>query len=288
MMRQRGFTIIEVLLFLSISSLLMVIALVAITGSINSTRFTDATHSLEAFLTQQYSEVQAGVSYRSDAPLSCASGLSPDAPGAADNCIVLGRLIEFIPSSEFGQANTIGSLESYTVVGRRCPDTPRPDENGCAGGSGSSCPVSDASEPGRLAAYCPRAIRSAYHTTHELQWGTHLLPAVTRAGLEQPNPAVRIGGSTERFNRLAILHSPTSERVYTYTFSSPDSFDEVESEYAIPRSALNAAHADKEAIMCLSSQSLLSGLHYISLAAGQGSDLITSGEGKTKGALQCS
>lgn len=283
MMSRRGFTIIEVLLFLAISGLLLMIALAAVTGTINNTRFSDATNGLESFLSQQYSEVQSGVSFRPDGDIACVPAGSPEKPGAANNCIVLGRLIDFVPLSDLGPGNPVGLLRSYTVVGTRCPDVPDPVEAGCPGGSG----VTDGTEAGKLAAYSPRAIRSAVPSDHYLQWGAFLPQNVQVGGVSQPNPAVMRSGSKVRFNRLAILHAPTSERVYVYAYSHADSFTEVEQEYVIPRSFLTEAVADKEAIMCLQSQDLFGGYHFVSIGNGQGSDLIVSGERDDIGALRC-
>lgn len=286
-MRQRGFTVIEVLLFLSLSSLLFLIAMGTLTASINNTRFTDATNSLDAFLAQQYSDIRSGVSYRDSSAKACTTaGIAQD-PGAADNCIVVGRLLELKASGgDFGTA--IDTINSYTIVARRCPDIAQPTENGCPASAGVSCTRADGTPAGRLGSYCPRVITNVYTNQYTLDWGAHLPRTISVAGASQPNPAMkRSNGTVEGFNRLAIIHSPTSERIYTYAYTDNSSLGGT--IINIPSSYLSGANADREVLMCLKSPDFMTGYHFVSIGAGQGSDLINSGEANANmpGTMRC-
>ncbi len=63
---QRGFTIIEVILFLAISGLLLGVAIASVNANINNSRFNDAVRSTTSYLQGQYSEVAAGQSDRDE------------------------------------------------------------------------------------------------------------------------------------------------------------------------------------------------------------------------------
>jgi len=99
---ERGFTIIEVLLFLGISALLLTAAIATVGASINSNRFNDAVRGITLYLQGQYTEVAAGKSDRSDI-LGCSGAgsittVGAKAPGMT-NCVILGRLIKLEGSS---------------------------------------------------------------------------------------------------------------------------------------------------------------------------------------------
>lgn len=55
---QRGFTIIETMLFLGVSAMLLIIAFSFTASTLRSARFTDATKSLQSFFQEQYTRVQ--------------------------------------------------------------------------------------------------------------------------------------------------------------------------------------------------------------------------------------
>lgn len=87
---QAGFTIIEVTLFLAISGLLLLVALIG-TGSMAARqRFTDTTDSLQAYLQIQYDEVVNGVNSRG-ANTEC-SGSAIQA-GMSTSCLLLGKIL---------------------------------------------------------------------------------------------------------------------------------------------------------------------------------------------------
>ncbi|NCU40525.1 hypothetical protein EOL73_02080 [Candidatus Saccharibacteria bacterium] len=97
--KAHGFTVIEVMIFLSISGLLIMIAFMGTSSSISRTRFTDAMRTTQAFMQQQYSDVQNGLNLRTEtfSTDSCGVGINVD-PGTGD-CLIVGKLVTFDPSS---------------------------------------------------------------------------------------------------------------------------------------------------------------------------------------------
>lgn len=90
---QKGFTIIEVILFLALSSLFLAIAFTGIRGKTANVQFTDAMRSLQAFLVSEENKILNGVNSTPNSPSDCpsASGIT----GESNNCILIGRVVAF-------------------------------------------------------------------------------------------------------------------------------------------------------------------------------------------------
>lgn len=102
-MRERGFTIIEVMLFLAVSSLLAVAILGGSSYAINQQRYTESLNSLQGLLQQQYTETMHVVNTRStdDASVRCDgtnvdtdAGATGQRPGRSE-CLIMGRAVMF-------------------------------------------------------------------------------------------------------------------------------------------------------------------------------------------------
>lgn len=114
---QRGFTIIEVVLFLGITGLLAVTLLGGWTNMINTQRYRDSVKTLQAFIQQQYNLVY-NVQNGRDGSLGCTvGGAGPDikdgatgqtAPPGQTNCIVMGRYISITNGT---------NVKVYSIVG---------------------------------------------------------------------------------------------------------------------------------------------------------------------------
>ncbi len=181
--REKGFTIVEVMLFLAISAALLGIAVAYTSGSLKTTRFTDASRSLEAFIEEQYTEVQAGTAVRgagSDIYGRCGAGGSV---GASTGCIVLGRVLSFDDPEE---------IDVYTVVADSDPTVPA------------------STDMDAFIRHAPRIWEDSPTPalSYKLDWGMML-------GTIQHGPV------TTSFNRLAILRSPISENIYVFTYTAP-------------------------------------------------------------------
>lgn len=196
--KQSGFTIVEVLLFLAISSLLVMIAMTAMTGSIRNARFSDATKSLESFLESQFTAVQTGsfdTNTASEQPV-CSNGdivaypaNSPEARNGKGSCLIMGRVIDF----------TDTTLSVYPVLGFAGSDT-------------SSSSVFEA-----LAKANPQIwLGGGAIDTHNLGWQSKIEVR------KSVNVASLVGGNqSSPVNRLFFLRGINTEAVNMYVASSP-------------------------------------------------------------------
>lgn len=148
----RGFTIIEVMLFLSITGFLFVALMVGVNTSVNQQRYRDSVNSFAGALQQQYAEVSNTRNDRDDGWRCAASVVEQDpVSGQArgtTNCVVLGRYVRTIDNG--------AQIESGVIIGTEPP-------------SGTVM----ASDTAALNAYSPRA--STFETTaYTPEWGAAL------------------------------------------------------------------------------------------------------------------
>jgi len=92
--KQKGFTIIEVILFVAISGLLTSMLMVGVNISINRQQYRDSVQSYAGFLRNEYSKVVNVENDRSKSvcPIDGADGRSETARGQSD-CVIVGRYI---------------------------------------------------------------------------------------------------------------------------------------------------------------------------------------------------
>lgn len=150
--KMSGFTIIEAMLFLSISGILFVGLMVGISTNINNQRYRDSVSSFAGLLQQQYSEVANIRNDRTQAWRCESSITTPDAEtgqarGTTD-CVVLGKYIRTLDSAT--------KLEIGTVIGSEPSGNPVIDSDSAA-----------------LAAYAPRT-SSFDRSLYEPEWGALL------------------------------------------------------------------------------------------------------------------
>lgn len=113
---QKGFTIIEVMLFLAISGALAVAILVGSGAAIGQQRYRDSVTSLKSFIQDQYSQVSNTVNDRSDGQ-GCANAVIGSAPSVpaqrrgTSDCLLLGRFLTI--------ASNGVDLRAVDVVGSR-------------------------------------------------------------------------------------------------------------------------------------------------------------------------
>lgn len=119
--KTRGFTIIEVLLFLSISGVLFAALMVGVSTNINQQRYRDSVTSFAGVLQQQYSEVANTRNDRDDSWRCAASVATQDpengTPRGTTNCVVMGKYIQTTENAtklEIG--NIIGSEPAGDTV----------------------------------------------------------------------------------------------------------------------------------------------------------------------------
>jgi len=118
---QHGFTIIEVTLFLGISSLLLLSAFTFTNSTLRNMRFTDATKSLQNFVQEQYTRVQTNsLVLNSPAglvPICASGGAISSSPGTAntgtsDSCILLGAALDIENSTTIVVSPVLGYARS--------------------------------------------------------------------------------------------------------------------------------------------------------------------------------
>lgn len=197
-MNQRGFTILEVMLFLGITALLLTVSFIGTGAMAARQRFTDTTDSLHAFIQSQYEEVLNGVNTRS-ASIACGGPVSQPGAATASGCLLLGRIISFditgskIPATVV-QSNYIVSNALYT------PTAGETDQQKLVGST--------------LAIGSP--VKKADGTTndfsvgrYELKWGA----TISKATISNPS-------GRKNFNRLAIVRIPDSNRIVQVYYNS--------------------------------------------------------------------
>lgn len=128
---QAGFTIVETLIFLTVTGVLLMSALLMFNGRIGRTRFSQAVQSFDTQLKTTINEVSSG-NYPATPAFTCtvnASGVPQVAvagaptQGANQACIFVGKVVQAGVQGEDGCTDTnLGSCISsntYMVVGRR-------------------------------------------------------------------------------------------------------------------------------------------------------------------------
>lgn len=123
---ERGFTIIEVMLFFAISGLLFAMLMVGANTGISQQRYLDSVRSYKAFLQNQYAEVLNTQNDR-DNTLKCgvngASTGTGTAPGADTDCVVLGRVIRIKDNGmTLSAANVTGYVDPAMASSDRSDD----------------------------------------------------------------------------------------------------------------------------------------------------------------------
>lgn len=182
---QRGFTIIEVMLFLAISGLLFAMLMVGANNGITQQRYLDSVRSYKAFLQNQYSEVLNTRNSRNTQWKCDASGAAVDTsgvvstPGTDTNCIILGRVIRI---SSSGDSFTVANVTGHIAA--------------------TASPSDD------LQTYSPTEVPET--ETWEMDWGSQL--KADDANPLGPNGAV-----------ILILRSPVSGLMKIYTDPNPAS-----------------------------------------------------------------
>jgi len=183
----RGFTIIEVMLFLAITGALFAALMIGVNTGVTQQRYLDSVRSYKALLQNEYSEV---VNTRNedieDWKCSGEDGVKQEGsrlpPRGTSRCVILGRAIQITGE---GQKITTSSVTGY-------------DTNGTDDDQGDIAAIKG---------YSPKLGGFDERST-ELDWSTHLTPVPPRTG----NPV-----STAL---ILILRSPSSGLIRVFTSPS--------------------------------------------------------------------
>ncbi len=116
-MHSKGFTIIEVMLFLAVGGALTVAVLATAGVAINQQRYRDAVNTLQTAVKQQYNEVAHVINDRVDAKRCDGAASVTDAavataePRGTSECVILGRHI-VLNGATFSAVNIVGHLKT--------------------------------------------------------------------------------------------------------------------------------------------------------------------------------
>ena len=231
-----GFTIIETVLFLGISSFLIV-ALIAGTGnSVNVQRYNDAVQTFKATLQQQYADISSVQNSRNN-NWSCGSTVAPVATGsAADNrgqskCILMGKYVRIEDDK----------ISIYRVLGYQ---------------QGTATLANDIVS--LKTNYRMNVLRDDVDNS-TLEWGTRISYPQTQGGSANaayPKP------QNPRKLALLIVRSPDSGQIYTFSSSDPDVPDDANISPAILSNMIiaggfNPGEAQGARLICINSDGLL-------------------------------
>ncbi len=188
--RMAGYTVIEVSLFLAISGLLFMIAIIGTGNVMRSIRFSDTGRSTHAFVQQQYDEILNGVNPRDSQQICNSSGVQaitdPVATGnqpGASGCLLLGKLLRLEQGSEH--------IDSYYVVATRIPNL-------------SIAPDSTLSDEELIRSVNPYIVKET-RSEYTIPWGATL------------NGSRRSDGVVS--NTYILLRSPRSSRLVSYNMN---------------------------------------------------------------------
>lgn len=188
--KQAGFTIIETMLFLGVSSLLIVLLIAGTGASINVQRYQDAAESFKSLLQQQYADVSSVQNSRGN-NWSCGASATPTTSGSVqDNrgqskCVLLGKYVR-LENEKVSIYRVVAYQRASTVQGNDVDSL--------------------------KANYTLNISRDSVDTS-TMEWGTKI--AYPKSG----------GGTIPLANRkmgILIVRSPDSGQVYTFTNSDSD------------------------------------------------------------------
>lgn len=147
--RHDGYTIIEVVIFLTISSVLLLSVLTLFNGRIQSSQFSQAVRSLDATIKSTANEASTGT-FAESQDFSCTvsptgqittNPLQPGEQGTRSACIFAGKLVNFGVDGS-GCTNPVSASQCsntdiYTVVGRRIGSSDGKVSTGLIGATGA-------------------------------------------------------------------------------------------------------------------------------------------------------
>ncbi|MGB3023985.1 MAG: hypothetical protein WBB39_04260 [Candidatus Saccharimonadales bacterium] len=193
-----GFTVIEVTMFLAISSLMALIVFLGTSSSVARVRFQDSVRSTQSIVQKHYSDILNGVNIRADTT-GCALSAEPLVVAGRSNCYLLGKVILFPRNAT--------SIVARYVVGQE-PSYIDPN----------------ASEDTIIASYNPTIVTDpSLQMTDTLPWGVSI-------GYSCQDPQLAISSAEKQYgtcpvsptiiDSLLMLRSPRTGNIRTYTFYS--------------------------------------------------------------------
>ncbi|HEX9679100.1 MAG TPA: prepilin-type N-terminal cleavage/methylation domain-containing protein [Candidatus Saccharimonadales bacterium] len=172
---QKGFTLVEIMLFLAISGLVLVIGFAGISGRNANVQFTDSIRSLDFFMQKQFNNVLNGVN------------VSSDGRSSGGDQVLLGKYLVFTEGS--------GGIQVFDLIGDRLSEQEIQTVI-------DNLPSGQDPDRAILFASSPQAVTASPNETYTLDWGVRFL----NASKNNPNNTAADG--------FAIVRSPKSGRIF--------------------------------------------------------------------------
>lgn len=182
---QKGFTIIESVLFLAISGVLIIALIVGAGASLNAQRYKDSVETFKNLLQSQYADL-ASVQNGRDNSWTCDSSANISTGGdvrrGQSECLLLGKYMRIEG----------GDITIYTVLGRETTTliNPADDLDVLLNGYALNASTTQIEEK-------------------EMEWGTEIAWPATGTGSRSPQTPRQIG--------LLFIRSPHTGQVYTFS-----------------------------------------------------------------------
>lgn len=238
-----GFTVIEVMLFLTISGALLLMAMIGSGEMARQARFSDSVNSFHSNMQRYYEDVVSGVNTRAvnDA---CDPGTVRT---GTDSCLLIGRVISFTEDSSAG-------IVRYATASSAVPDT------------GS---IYDQLRVGSV------TVQASGEQPINLAWGALFQNASRASGVIGAQPLKQAGSTRALVNNVAFLRHPNGSEIVPYFFYSTNStLASVQSGLTTALNALSVASATT-ATICITT----SPTEYAATAAPVAAILLGTGTG---------
>jgi len=205
---ERGFTILEVILFLAVSGLLFVMIFGTINGSLRNARFSASVKGLQQYFVSKYASVQTG-GFMKDAtkdlvpvcsPSSAPTSAMSQSQGKSDTCLALGMLLD-LGTTVAGSTK----ITAYPLLGFN------------AGASGTSAASS-------LTAANVQIWNNGSPETYELDWSAELTAAKKVIIREPASMALGLDRAVA-VRYIAFVRDVESEALNIFAFNETEASD---------------------------------------------------------------
>jgi len=187
-MPRSGYTIIEAMLFITISSSMFVLAMISFSGRQQQVQFTQAVRELDAKILDTINDVTTGY-FSNDGSLKCTANSSrpiisnADATdanrrGSNNDCVLVGKALQFYPEDNNGGTDNRSLLYVYNIVGKRLE---RPD--------GDSTQSLDEAKPVTTSPTAPNSTNDVTEKS-ELKYGLRVIKVATEEAIPKESAVI--------------------------------------------------------------------------------------------------
>lgn len=243
----RGFTIVETLLFVSISGLLVMTVLAGFSSSLEAKRRIDTNRSFEASIEAEYTRVRTGTVVRqvdvSGKVPKCMPSGTDSFPGASDDCVVVGKLLKLKLGSN-------SSVSSYNVIANVTPTSTCTLKGIRAVIDCYEARVMDMSTPANT--FAPEWQADISHVSFQSKTSSSMYRSYNSAQVAY----------------IAVLRDPSSELVYLAPLNRYT--DQSSGKYDLTDDTLLSNFENAKGQVCLKHEGLLAPKSYLRFNGGEG------------------